>query len=328
MNKTYYKDIVKYYEDLQEKNRKDLEARKKKAYATIPQLAEIEAEMLKTSVDIAKSVLLNSKDSSAKLDLVQKKIMDLKIERSELLASNKFPVDYLEPKFHCKKCKDTGYVNNAKCSCIKIKETEYLLNGSNLSTRINNESFDHFNFNYYTESKNENGISPRENIKKIYTACINYVKDFKKHNNNILFIGNPGLGKTFLCNAIAQDLIGQGVQVIYQTASDLIDQVRKSKFDFDNEKAADNYLSELANCDLLIIDDLGTELSTQFSNLVIYDILNKRILNNKKMLISTNIDIDEFYKLYSERITSRLFGSFDTYEFLGEDIRLKMHKII
>jgi len=174
----------------------------------------------------------------------------------------------------------------------------------------------------------DNRVSPRENMKQIYFECIKYAQEFDNHVKNLLFIGRPGLGKTFLCNSIAKSLLDAGKSVMYQSSPDLIDLVRKFKFDFDNEEAGDEALKDVYECDLLIIDDLGTELNTQFSGLVIYNILNKRLTDNKKMIISTNLDVDEIMKTYSERISSRIFGNFDMFEFYGEDIRLKMHDII
>jgi DNA replication protein DnaC len=164
-------------------------------------------------------------------------------------------------------------------------------------------------------------------MQDIYRMCIDFVENFDKHDKNLFFIGSPGLGKTFLCNSIAKDLLDRGKSVLYKTVPDLIDSMRKYKFDFDNEENNTPYLNEIYNCDLLIMDDLGTELSTQFSNQVIYNILNKRIINSRKMVISTNLSLVDFQSTYSERIVSRIIGNFEACKFEGEDIRLKMKGI-
>jgi len=320
--------ILKEYEEIRDKNRLELEKKKKELYGKLPRLKEIDDEMIKLGLNITKSVLMNEEKRDILLNELRKKQIDLKAEKAEILTANNYPKDYLEIKYNCKLCKDTGYIGLERCHCLMQKLITYRYKQFKLSHRIARENFDSFNINYYSSKPLENGISPRKNMEHILMECIKYAKDFDHHNKNLLFIGRPGLGKTFLCNSIAKDLLDLGKSVIYQSAPDLIDLVRKHKFTFDNEDVEDEALKEIYECDLLIIDDLGTELSTQFSGLVIYNILNKRLILNKKMIISTNLDVDEIVKNYSERISSRIFGNFYMYEFFGEDIRLKLQNII
>ena len=326
MNRAY--SIAEEYERIREENKNELEYRKSLLYSKIPRLKEIDEELVKLGIDITKTILSKPENSDILVKELQSRQLDLKIEKAEILTSNNYPKDYLNMKYDCNICKDTGFADNKKCSCYIQKEINHLYVQSDLGDIMKKENFEQFRWEYYSDEIIDNNISPKENMKLIYKKCVDFVKDFDDINTNMLFIGRPGLGKTFLCSSIAKDLLDAGKSVIYKTVSDLIDIVRKYKFDFDNEEINEQYLDEIYNCDLLIIDDLGTELSTQFSNLVLYSILNKRIQNNKKMIISTNLDIGEFTKIYSDRITSRIFGCFDTLEFLGEDIRLKMHKLI
>ncbi len=316
--------IKKEYEEIKEKNKKELEERKEKIYKKLPRLKEIEDEMINLGIEITKAVLFDDGDKDKLLEHLKKKQLDLKIEKAEILSSNSYPKDFLEPKYNCIKCKDTGFIGLDKCNCLIQKQIEYNYKQSNLSGILQQENFDNFNINYYSDKSTEKGISPRKNMLHINLECIKYAKDFDTHNRNMLFIGRPGLGKTFLCHSIAKDLLQLGKSVIYQSAPDLMDLVRKYKFDFDNEEQGSEALKDIYECDLLIIDDLGTELSTQFSGLVIYNILNKRLTKSKKIIIATNLDVDEIMKNYSERITSRIFGSFDMFEFFGDDIRLMM----
>jgi len=320
--------IMNEYEDIREKNKKELDKRKQELYAKLPRLKEIDDEMVNLGIRITKAVLMDEENREKLLEDLHKKQTDLKIEKAEILTANKYPKDYLQMKYSCKKCKDTGYVGSERCNCLMQKLIAYQYKQFKLSHRIVKENFENFNINYYSNEPIDGGRSPRENMQHIFMECIKYTKDFEQHNKNLLFIGRPGLGKTFLCNSIAKDLLDMGKSVIYQSAPDLVDLVRKYKFDFDNEEAGDEALKDIYVCDLLIIDDLGTELGTQFSGLVIYNILNKRLLENKKMIISTNLDVDEIIKTYSERISSRIFGNFLMYEFFGEDIRLKLQNII
>ncbi len=318
------KDIMKEYEAIRDKHRQELEHRKAVLYAKIPRLQAIEEELVRLSIDITRAILKNEGNGAELLELLHKRQMDLKIERVELLSENKYPRDYLELRYQCKNCKDTGFVDGQKCSCLIQKEIEYLYKQSNMGNNFKKENFDMFRLDLYDNEAEPGQNSPRINMQEIYMTCLNYVKNFDAHDKNLFFIGKPGLGKTFLCNSIAKDLLDAGKSVIYQSAPDLIDLIRKYKFDFDNEDSNAPYLEELYQCDLLIIDDLGTELSTQFSNMAIYNILNRRLLNNKKMIISTNLNTNELMSTYSERIYSRILGNFSMYKFFGDDIRLKM----
>ena len=319
---------MKEYEEAREKNKRELENRKEELYAKLPRLKEIDDDMISLSISITKAVLSNTVNHEKLVEELHKKQTDLKVEKAEILTANEYPKDYLQIKYNCKKCKDTGYIGLEKCSCLAQKLIAYQYRQFKLSHKVARENFDNFNINYYSDELMDNRVSPRENMKQIYFECIKYAQEFDNHVKNLLFIGRPGLGKTFLCNSIAKSLLDAGKSVMYQSSPDLIDLVRKFKFDFDNEEAGDEALKDVYECDLLIIDDLGTELNTQFSGLVIYNILNKRLTDNKKMIISTNLDVDEIMKTYSERISSRIFGNFDMFEFYGEDIRLKMHDII
>lgn len=321
-------DILKQYELIQQKSKEEINQRKQKLYSKLPKLKEIEDEMVRLGIDITRAILNKSHNAVALLDQLKEQQLDLKAERAEILSANKYPIDYLDAIYQCKLCKDTGFVNYEKCNCYKQKEIYLHYEKSYLGPILNKENFEQFRWEYYSNKPDDNGRSPLKNMQEIYQTCINFVENFDEHDKNLFFIGSPGLGKTFLCNSIAKDLLDKSKSVIYKTVPDLIDAMRKYKFDFDNEESNIPYLNDIYNCDLLIMDDLGTELSTQFSNQVIYNILNKRIISNKKMVISTNLSIVDFQSTYSERIVSRIIGNFDACKFSGEDIRLKMHNLI
>ncbi len=318
---------MKQYELTQKKNKEEIEQRKHTLYSKLPRLRQIEDELVRLGIDITRAILNESHTADVLLEQLQKKQLDLKVEKAEILAFNKYPIDYLDAIFQCKTCKDTGFDGYKKCKCYNQKEIYMNYEQSNLLSILNKENFEQFRWEYYSGEPDESGRSPLKNMQKIYKTCIDFVESFDKHDTNLFFIGSPGLGKTFLCNSIAKDLLDKGKSVLYKTVPDLIDSVRKYKFDFDNEEDNMPYLYEIYNCDLLIMDDLGTELSTQFSNQVIYNILNKRIISGKKMVISTNFSVPDFQSTYSERIVSRIIGNFEACEFIGKDIRLKMKGI-
>lgn len=319
---------MKQYELVRRNNKEQLEQRKNNLYSRIPRLREIEDALVRLSIDITRAILNKSSDPEALLASLKKQQMDLKVEKAELLSANKYPIDYLDEIYQCKACKDTGFVSYEKCRCFRQKEIYQNYEHSNFGTILSRENFEQFRWEYFPKEADEHGVSPLKNMQGIYKRCIDFVSNFDKADTNLFFIGNPGLGKTFLCNSIAKDLLDKGKSVIYNTVPDLIDAMRKYKFDFENEEANLPYLNDIYNCDLLIIDDLGTELTTQFSNQVIYNILNKRIQNGKKMVISTNLSLQDFQSIYSERIVSRIIGSFESCKFIGVDIRLKKKGII
>jgi DNA replication protein DnaC len=320
MGNKYVLEIINEYEKLQEEAKSLQRQRQIEIYHKIPRIKEIDEEISKIGFDIASSIFKGI-DVESYIAEQKKKITDLKIEKSELLTAYNYPIDYLEIKYRCKKCKDTGYVGNVRCSCFKQKLIDKYYQQSNLKDVLREENFDTFDISLYSDEKYPNKpLSPQKNMQEILMYSINYAKNFDKIYENLFFYGSSGLGKTFLCNCIAKDLLDSGKVVIYQTSSNIIEILRKLKFD---EEAPKDQIEELTNCDLLIIDDLGTEPNTTFSQSELFNIINARILGKKKMIISTNLSIEDLTKNYAERITSRILGSFTMFNFYGDDIRIK-----
>jgi DNA replication protein DnaC len=319
MTNKYINEILSEYEKTLSLNREIQRFRQAEIYSKLPKIKEIDDLISSMGFEIAASIF---KDIDMQSFIVEqkKRITDLKIQKSEILSQNKYPVDYLELKYECYKCKDTAYIGNVKCNCFKQKLIDRYYLQSNLRDIIKKENFDTFNMGFYSDSKiGPEKISPYKNIQEIFTYCSTYAKDFDSSKENLLFSGSSGLGKTFLSNCIAKDLLDTGKVVIYQTSANLIDIIRKSKFDDSKDSDLPN---EIMNCDLLIIDDLGTENNNSFTQSELFNIINTRILNRKKMIISTNYSLDEIYSVYPQRIASRLFGEFKGFKFFGDDIRL------
>lgn len=311
------------YQKKREKAQRELRMRKEEVYQKMPRLLEIESEMKILGIQIVKAAQAEPKQIKKLTAQLKEKSIDLQMERAELLASKGYPVDYLEIKYDCLKCQDTGYIGVKRCKCFEQRLIDKAYQQSNLHSLLEKENFDTFRIDYYSdESFGENELSPRKNIENIFLSCINYANNFEHHNKNLFFYGSPGLGKTFLSNAIAKDVLEKSKIVLYQTASDLIDFIRNNKFD-QNHQEENPLLERIFESDLLIIDDLGTEYLTEFAKMELYNVINKRLLTEKKMIISTNLSLRELQEKYPNRLTSRILGNFELYKFYGEDIRIK-----
>lgn len=320
MKNKYVNEILNEYERLQENAKLSQKQRQEEIYRKFPKIQLIDEKIKGVGFDIASSIF---KEINIESYIEEKKkiITDLRIEKAEILAANNFPVDYLDIKYICPKCKDTGYILNEKCSCFRQKLIDKFYQQSNLKEVLKKENFDNFQISYYSNTiDKDQGLSPRKNMEGIASYCIGFYKEFDKLNESLLFSGSSGLGKTFLSNCIAKELLDKGKVVIYQTSSNLIDILRTLRFEENSDK---DQIDEILGCDLLIIDDLGTEPNTAYSHSELFNIINTRILASKKMIISTNLSLEDIHNYYPERITSRIYGHFKYFEFFGDDIRIR-----
>ena len=328
MNNSILNDLLKQYEKARLNNMHDLENRKKELYLSNPKLQEIDEKLSSLSINTAKSILQNN--SLESLSTLKENISNLKQEKEKLLKSLGLSLEYLEPFYNCKLCKDTGYIlNNGKtsmCSCLKQKiyNIEYNQKNENI---IKNQNFDNFNATLFSNEINEkkynSKISPRENITDIKNAAINFINNFDDENTkNLIFSGGTGLGKTFLSNCIINSLLENGKTVMYQTAPVMLDNLISDLFAKPDKQIGIS--SSLLSVDLLVIDDLGTETLNSMKFTELYKIINTRLLSNKtKTIISTNLDLRGIFQTYDERLASRFVGYYDIYRFFGDDIRLK-----
>ncbi|MCR1899278.1 ATP-binding protein [Irregularibacter muris] len=328
MIKSLIVDIIQEYDKKREDSQRKLKMRKEKLYQEIPELALIENKMREIGLEVVKAVQSHPEQVEQLTAKLKEKSIDLQMERAEILASHGYPVDYLELKFSCNFCQDKGFIGTKRCKCFEQRLIDKAYVQSNLHNLLEKENFDTFHIDYYADKEQEGQEeSPRKNMENILLGCINYAKDFENHNKNLFFYGSPGLGKTFLSHAIAKELLQKGKIVLYQTSSDLIDFIRKNKFDQNNNQE-NTLLERIYLSDLLIIDDLGTENLTEFAKMELFNIINKRLLTGKKMVISTNLSLRELQEKYPNRFTSRILGHFQLYKFYGEDIRIKRKNIL
>lgn len=318
MIKGYKSNISKVYENIRQSEEKALKQRREEIQHKIPEVLQIEKEIGKLCLRLSISILNDANNKAKHLEELKEKITDLRIKKSELLVSHNYPIDYLDMHYKCFKCKDTGFIGSKKCICYKQKLVQLYYENSDLKEILKKSNFDNFNIELYSYHKTGNEpISPRKNIEEITSKSWKFIQNFSSSNENLLFLGNPGTGKTFLSNCIAKELLDSGYLVVYRTAEALIHDLKYIRFNND-----DTLEDLLLNCDLLIIDDLGSEQITDFSKTELFNLLNRRLLKRKKLLISTNYDLEELLKIYSERISSRLLGEFILCNFFGEDIRI------
>lgn len=330
MSNEILNNLLKEYDQKRIKAELDLDKRKENLYSSIPRLKQIEDELNNYAINTAKNLLLNNNLS---LENLHNKIENLKKERNTILLKNNLPLNYLKPIYECNICNDTGYIlkNNYKtelCNCLKQKLLNISYNKSNMSN-LDKENFNTFNENLFSDevdiSKYKLNISPRRNIINIKEKCIEFVQNFEDlEQKNLLFTGNTGLGKTFMTNCIANELLKKGKTVLYQTAPVLLDTIIDNKL---NKKKDEHFYKNVLEVDLLIIDDLGTECMNSMKLSELFTIINTRLLNlnsrSTKTIISTNLSLNNIFSNYEERIGSRIAGFYDIYYFFGDDLRFK-----
>ena len=329
MNTDLLRSIEREYEQKRTLAEKNTEYLKNETYEKIPKLAEIDSMIKKLGIEASKASLISNEDEKIKIiNELTDKIEALKAEKQSILNEQGIS---LSPRYECEKCKDTGYITvdykTEMCSCMKQKFINESYNKSNLY-RLKNDTFENFDETLYAEKANLEkygaNIAPRDNIRKIKELSLKFIENFEDANQkNLLFIGTPGVGKTFLSGCIANEIINKGYTVLYQTSPLLLDSIFEYKYNQKNASSKELYDS-LFNVNLLIIDDLGTENLTAARFAELFTVINARLLNPKtKTIISTNLTLDKLAKNYDDRVISRLIGNFDICRFIGDDIRLK-----
>lgn len=320
LNNSQYDSIIRTYEQKQLHNRNVLDKRREAAYAKLPELKEIHQSISALSVKQAHR-LLEGDDNA--LQELKKQVKMLSQKANNLLVAGGFSSDYLEPVYNCADCKDTGYIGNKKCHCFQRAIIDMLYTQSNLKHILQEENFDAFSFSYYSANHIDpkTGASSLANMQKAYMAARDFVNTFGKEFRNLFLYGDTGVGKTFLSNCIAKELIDKSHSVIYLSSFELFDTLAKSKFGKD--EAAGQMNEHIFDCDLLIIDDLGTELVNSFTVSQLFLCLNERLLRRKSTIISTNLSLESLVEIYSERTFSRITSNYTMLKLTGDDIRIK-----
>ena len=297
--------------------------RLQEAYAQVPRIREIDTMLRKSMALAMQAVFQKGGDAKEAMEAVKQANLALQEEKQALLAAN-FAPGWLDERPICPKCGGSGYIGTFMCSCLhelcrREQEREISLLADD------SQHFGAFRLEYYSDLPDpKTGISPRAIMARGFDICRDYAERFTPKSGNLLFNGGTGLGKTFLSACIAREVAAKGYSVAYETASHLFTKLEKHRFHPDEDTAQD--IKRLNECDLLIIDDLGTELPGQFVTAALYTLLNDRLLTGKPMVISTNLNIREIRERYSPQIGSRLSGSFAQIAFVGQDIRVMKNR--
>ena len=302
-------------EDRESENRQHLA----QAYAQVPRIKEIDLLLRRTMAQAAQAAFLQGSDGRDLMEKVRQQNLGLQQERARLAAEN-FEEGFLDDSPICSVCGGSGYVGTTMCECLRElcrqeqKKEVSILSGSK-------ETFNQFRLDYYPDRVDPKyGASPRTIMERNFQNCRRYALTFTPHAGNLLFVGGTGLGKTFLSACIARAVADRGYSVVYESAAHLFGKLEQAKFSPSEENRRE--AARFTECDLLIVDDLGTEMPGQFVTAALYTLLNDRILGNLPMVISTNLNVEEISRRYSPQIASRLHGSFQRLTFVGEDIRV------
>ena len=317
LSNSQYESIMRDYELIRARNRHISEIRRKEIHSAIPEYAELESSIASLSVTAAKELLSGDEDATRRLhDSLER----IRSRQQALLSSSGYPSDYLQPIYDCEKCQDTGYLASdtgarQKCSCFRRREISILYAQSNIQDMISRENFSTLSYEYYQGED-------LQHFQSAVRLSKNFVENFKKDYHNILFYGTVGTGKSFLSGCIAKELLNQGFSVIYFSASGLFESLARYSFDYTEKESLQDLCEDLYNCDLLIIDDLGTEITNSFVTSQLFTCLNERQLRRKSSIISTNLNLEELRDRYSDRIFSRITSNFFLCKLTGPDIRI------
>lgn len=309
-------------ENIYRRSRQEDRRRHDIAYARVPTLRTIDRQIAALTAQVADSFLAGQTPDIARL---QAESLALQGQRADLLAAHGWPIDWLDGAWDCPECRDSGYVNGRMCACLKKLYDQAQAADLSALLKLGSESFSTFDLSLYDSRPDPaTGVSPRQQMETVYRICREYALNFKKSAMNLLFRGGTGLGKTFLSACIAREAAKQGFSVVYETAVAALGAFEEQHFSRggDAAEAAEALVRRMLDCDLLIVDDLGTEFVTEFTKSALYTLVNTRLTGRKNTIITTNLSPQDMARRYTPQIMSRLEGEYQVLPFVGSDIRI------
>ncbi len=318
-----YDTIIREYDARRLQSKYNLDKRTEEIYNKYPMILDIDNRIAEDSVRRAKLAILGDEKALEGLSESNRALSEMK---EKLLIKYGYPANYLQPHYICEQCKDTGYIGSEKCSCFKLALSRLIYSESNIKDIIETENFDTFSPELYSDLPADRDPllgTPRENIMRVLKQAKDFISNFDSSYQNLLIYGNTGVGKTFLSNCIAKELLDTAHTVQYYTTYQFYNMLEKYKFKYDEYKEeAPGRQDYILDCDLLILDDLGTEMTNAFTASQLYAVINERHLSRKSTIISTNLSFENIESFYSERVFSRLSKDYTFLKIIGQDIRL------
>ena len=313
--------LTRFEDDRQERQNR-FEERREAIFRRQPRLREIDTELKSTMSRIISGALRRGTDPRPAVDRLRDENLSLQTEKRELLAAMNLPADCLEEKPVCALCGDTGYRGGSVCRCLRAYYAQEQQKELSRMLDLGGQSFDSFSLDWYSRQFDITlGQTPRETMEFVYDVCADFAHQFGKKPANLLLFGAPGLGKTHLSAAIAREVSERGFSVVYDTASHVFERLETQKFGREDGEELSSDVDRFFSCDLLILDDLGTEMTTTFVQSALYKIVNTRLMEKKSTIISTNLSPEKISQRYSAQIASRIEGEYQLLPFVGEDIR-------
>lgn len=317
LSKSQYDSIIKTYDKIRDRNRQISEERLALIYQSLPDFRSLDESVAALSVSVTAAVIDGEQGA---LNRLHNSLKEIALQKKQLLATAGYPADFLDPIYDCPDCQDTGFLPakqglRKKCHCFRNREIEILYDQSNIREMIATENFSTLSFDYYEGED-------RKRFERAVEICHNFVRNFKKDYQNIFLYGTVGTGKSFLSGCVANELLREGHSVIYFSSSQLFDTLARYSFDRNAKESLQHFYDDLYHCDLIIIDDLGTELTNAFVATQLFSCLNERQLRKKSTIISSNLGLESLRDLYSDRVFSRITSNYQLCKLSGPDVRM------
>ncbi len=314
LSDTRYREVMQEYERRHRLAQMDAMQRRQEVEAALPEFRGLSEAISQLALSSAREYIAG--DDHA-LDTVKDRLAELNASRTKLLLSHGYPENYLKPRYRCKDCEDTGYIGQKRCHCLEQRLREILFDQSNIRLILEKENFSAFRQDIYSPEV-------RSEMKTVFDAARAFVENFRKADGkNLLFLGRVGSGKTFMTNCISKELLDRGFSCLYFTSVSFFNMMADATFSYGEENLSREQVRDLFDCDLLVLDDLGTETPNSFVRSRLFMIISERARLRKSMIISSNLSLGEIQSTYNERNLSRILSSYDIYNFNSEDLRLR-----